>query len=339
MQRPTGIIHRRWINVRKLGQKSSSEVSCGGGVTLWAPQDLRTFDEKRRGFEERLSRGELVWDEILIYPYCENEETRIRIDDEGNVIRIVEGPIETEERIVTVKRGQEPTAYVIHVGRRYRNIAKGEEGDIGPNKPLILEPGDTVIVETLEYIALSHNIAGIISPAVSPLESGLEQETCYVDPGYCGWLSEVISNRTNRQIILKFGTPFCKLTLIRIDVDPYQIKEHANEDRYKGPRFGRGLRPPQPPPGMSLGSVSPVLPYKLHERLTKLEGPWMAIYLTVVGILIAVFASFALNIITTVRISFPSLQILIPLLIVAITVAILLMTIITAFIVLRSLRK
>jgi len=333
---PTGFVHRGWLNVRKL-RKDEPEggAPAGAGITLWAPQDIKAFERARRDFERRLNQGELTWDEVIIYPYCEGKEMKVRLDIEGNVAEILEGDGSGRgQNMVIVRRGQESTAYVIHVGRRYRNIAKDEEGEISPSKPLVLEPGDTVIIETLEYIALSHNIAGIISPAVSPLESGLEQETCYVDPGYCGWLSEVVSNRTNRRITLRFGTPFCKLLLIRIDVDRQRVDRE--EDRYKGPRFGRGLRPPQPPPGMLLGSVSPVLPYKLHERLTKLEGPWSAIYLTVIGILIAVFAGFALNVIAQGGLlALAPIQMLAVVVTVIISIAILLIAVAAIIIVIR----
>lgn len=304
-----GIIHRRQLHIVRLRTIKDVQNSLPGilrgcpndKVCLLAPQNHEAFEEARRILEERINSGQKIWNVIMIYPYCEEERTRLElsINRECEVSHVQAGIQSSGGRpghsSITVEKGQETASYVLHVGDVYYDISRDKKGYIKPGKSLTLNPGDTALISTMEYVFFSHNIVGIVSPAVRSLESGLEQETCFIDPGYYGWLTEVISNRSNRTITIEYGAPLCKLWIIKLDVAPEGVK--PEEDRYKGPRLGKKVEIPTPPSGIEKGDESPVLPYKLHERIKRLEDPWSAITLTVMGILLGIFATFALSLI------------------------------------------
>jgi deoxycytidine triphosphate deaminase len=171
------------------------------------------------GFISKIERNELV-DKILISPFNK--------DQAG------------------------PAGYDLHVGREYKSLTTGEQGDITEDKPLIIEPGETVAVVSKEYIGLPQNIIGIITSKMSLLVRGIPHMSTRADPGFYGRIVQIFTNVSTERIELKYEEPFCHIIFLRTD-------KYLPELRYKGDyinqqglekieaRFKKRLNPRQPP--------------------------------------------------------------------------------------------
>jgi deoxycytidine triphosphate deaminase len=151
-------------------------------------------------FKEQISKEEKILDKILISPF--------------------------------IPEGLEPASYDIHLGKVCFSHATGKVREIGPGDTLVIKPGETVSIESLEYIGLPQDIMALINSRTDFVIRGLSQISTHVDPGFHGRLFQTIANLSNRDIKLKFGDPIAHLTFFKVSGAKPNI-------RYKGRRLGQ----------------------------------------------------------------------------------------------------
>ena len=75
----------------------------------------------------------------------------------------------------------------------------------GENDGIILEPGDFVLVKTIEKVNLPDNIAAIFRPRSTLQRSGIGLFTATASPGYCGELTFGMANLGKNNFKLEMG--------------------------------------------------------------------------------------------------------------------------------------
>lgn len=90
-------------------------------------------------------------------------------------------------------------------------------------RPLVLEPGDFVLGETLEEIALSPKIGAFVDGAstIARLGISIHQAAMMLDPGH-GWpnfrrVTLEIKNDGTNSIVLTPGMKFCKAAFFKLE--------------------------------------------------------------------------------------------------------------------------
>ena len=79
-------------------------------------------------------------------------------------------------------------SYDLRVGQIYRDHRNREGQQLGPHDPIILLPGNAVIIETEELVKFPKTRFGQILPKVSLLQRGIANTPSKIDPGYEGHL-------------------------------------------------------------------------------------------------------------------------------------------------------
>jgi len=109
--------------------------------------------------------------------------------------------------------------------------------DILDDKPFILQPGEFVLVSTLERIGLPHDLAAQVKGKSSLARAGLQVASTagYVDPGWNGRLTLELTNASRHPVALHCGMRICQILFIKLTtpVDrPYGSPELGS--RYQG---------------------------------------------------------------------------------------------------------
>ena|SRR5258708_7782339 len=131
-------------------------------------------------------------------------------------------------------------SYDLRVGQIYRDHRNREGQQIGPNDPIMLLPGNAVIIETEELVKFPKSRFGQILPKVSLLQTGIANTPSKVDPGYEGHLLITAFNHGKRPASLQRYQPFCSLHIFDVigALRPYD-KEGK---RIEGVRRGTGWK-------------------------------------------------------------------------------------------------
>lgn len=104
-----------------------------------------------------------------------------------------------------------PVGYDLTIGDAYLSLLKKTKYKLGPNEQLVIQPGETVLVITQEYIGLPKNktIGGIIQSKVSIVSLGLSHVSTTLDNDWEGHLLIAITNHQPYPVTLRKGQPFC----------------------------------------------------------------------------------------------------------------------------------
>ncbi|WP_080875275.1 dCTP deaminase [Oceanobacillus timonensis] len=93
----------------------------------------------------------------------------------------------------------------------------------------ILEPNESVLVQSIEYFKIPNNMAGIIFERYSIKLKGLVvSPASYMNPGYEGRLSFLLTNNSNGTIQLVSGVKFCQLSIASLSSEsefPYRKQD------------------------------------------------------------------------------------------------------------------
>jgi len=81
---------------------------------------------------------------------------------------------------------------------------------------VMLEPGDTAIVLTREFIVVPADIGGLVLSKATFVWDGFGQGTTKVDPTWYGCLHVTLINHTRSQLELKYRKPFCSMLFFRL---------------------------------------------------------------------------------------------------------------------------
>jgi deoxycytidine triphosphate deaminase len=118
--------------------------------------------------------------------------------------------------------------YDLRVGTRYASALKGRF-QVNENAPVTIEPGDTVLITTLEEIKMPINkkLSAFILSKVSQVSKGLSHISTTVDPDWEGKLLIAVTNHSRKKVELKLGESFC--TMVFLQNQSAATKESAYE--------------------------------------------------------------------------------------------------------------
>lgn len=111
-----------------------------------------------------------------------------------------------------------PVGYDLRIGIKGFSWNNKREIDIGNDKRIEIEPNDTVVIETLESVSLSKEIAGTIHSMVSQtVPQGLSHISTTVDPGWTGKLLISVHNYRDCSIEIRFQDSFCTICFHKVE--------------------------------------------------------------------------------------------------------------------------
>ena len=111
-----------------------------------------------------------------------------------------------------------PVGYDLRIGIKGFSWNNKRVIDIEQEKRIEIEPKDTVVIETLESVSLSKEIAGTIHSMVSQTVSqGLSHISTTIDPGWTGKLLISIHNYRDCSIELEFRDSFCTVCFHKVE--------------------------------------------------------------------------------------------------------------------------
>jgi deoxycytidine triphosphate deaminase len=145
--------------------------------------------------------------------------------------------IEREEEIpkkILIKpflvEGLQPASYDIHLGDEYISHLTGKIGKLDSTKKLVIKPGETVTITSLEFIGLPQDITALITSRTDLVLKGLSQMSTHIDPGFYGKIFQTFTNLSNRNVELEYKAPIAHLTFFKVEgAEPQR--------RYKGKRL------------------------------------------------------------------------------------------------------
>ena len=104
---------------------------------------------------------------------------------------------------------------------------------------LILEPGQSALASTLEYIRLPHNVCASILDKSTYARWFLTAFNTHIDPGFCGYVTVELVNLGNESINLQSGDPLCQLKFEWLDYPTELPYVGKYQDQERGPQPAR----------------------------------------------------------------------------------------------------
>jgi len=185
-------------------------------------------DEKINGHGGMLSIVDL---RAQIVP-AENVEKYLSLFEERDWKGIIEKFGENYERKFVIKDYNElnltPFSYDLSIGHQLFSIQRPDPRvmPITKEHPYRMEPGETVLVITREYIALPPCYSATVWPRFKMVRSGIFQSMVKIDPTWYGKLAVAMSNLSPATLTIKRDEPFGTLVL-------YELSKPADVDLWK----------------------------------------------------------------------------------------------------------
>jgi|SRR5947209_12644381 len=123
-----------------------------------------------------------------------------------------------------------PVGYDLHVGQRYVSGVHGGPSNINPGDSITIDPGETVLIETLEAVDLPQNrtMSALIESKVTVVSRGFSHISTTIDPDWQGKLLIAITNLAREPLSFRYGAPFCTIVF-------FQNKSPATRPSGKAP--------------------------------------------------------------------------------------------------------
>jgi len=106
---------------------------------------------------------------------------------------------------------------------------------------IVLMPGETAKVWTLEWIDIPDNVLGRVTTVGQIFASGIAAASTFADPGFRGHLYLTLSNVSNRTLEMPVGCPLARIEFYKLGRSV--LKSHGGQDKVRK-SFVRPSRPP-----------------------------------------------------------------------------------------------
>ena len=143
--------------------------------------------------------------------------------------------VEADEKLLN------PNGIELRLGKHVRFHSTGEEKELGLGMFLQVNPGETVIISSIETIdftaetvhAILPNtmIMGLITPTTTMMREGISQVATKIDAGFKGILNWGLRNGSIQKLTLQYGEPIFKLTLFALDRDESPDIAYGERDK------------------------------------------------------------------------------------------------------------
>ena len=107
-------------------------------------------------------------------------------------------------------------SYGLRVGDSYQDHRANKKQILSEGGDIVLQPGDAVIIKSMEAVRFPKKRFGHIVPKVSLLQEGISNTSSKIDPGYNGHLLITVFNLGKRTVTLRRGEEFCTLYVLDI---------------------------------------------------------------------------------------------------------------------------
>jgi deoxycytidine triphosphate deaminase len=142
-----------------------------------------------------------------------------------------------------------PNGIELRLGKKVRFCFTEEEKELSSGSFLRVNPGETIVISSLEKIdftaatvqAIYPNsmLMGLITPTTTMMREGISQVSTKIDAGFRGILNWALRNGSTKDLIIQYGEPIFKLTIFLLDTDevpmlPYGERENDSYQDAKG---------------------------------------------------------------------------------------------------------
>ena len=110
-----------------------------------------------------------------------------------------------------------PTGYDLSVGAWAYSLRDADFIDLSEQEQLTFEPGETILVLTHEFVALSPRFAGLTISKARIMNEGLALSSAKLDPTWYGCLPIPITNNSRKKFRLRVQQPFCTVLFFELD--------------------------------------------------------------------------------------------------------------------------
>jgi deoxycytidine triphosphate deaminase len=122
-----------------------------------------------------------------------------------------------------------PNGIELRLGKSVRFHSTGEEKELSPGTFLQVNPGETVVITSLEKLDFTEEtvhsampdemLMGFITPTTTMMREGISQVATKIDAGFKGQLNWGLRNGSIQPLIIQYGEPIFKLTIFALDKD------------------------------------------------------------------------------------------------------------------------
>jgi deoxycytidine triphosphate deaminase len=120
-----------------------------------------------------------------------------------------------------------PNGIELRLGKHVLFHSTGEEKKLQDGDFLKVSPGENVVISSIESIDFSEEkvqkifphsmLMGIITPTTTMMREGISQAATKIDAGFRGTLNWGLRNSSMKDVILKYGEPIFKITVILLE--------------------------------------------------------------------------------------------------------------------------
>lgn len=194
-----------------------------------------------------------------------------------------------------------PNGIELRLGEDVHFYSTGEKRKLSPGLFLKVNPGETVIISSLEKLDFGADtvktiypeqmLTAFITPTTTMMREGISQVSTKVDAGFRGNLNWAFRNSSAKEFIIQYGEPLFKVTFFLLDKGespdvPYGEGETHRYQDTEGVRLSARQIPVHIPKNTIIGSSFDKLDPKQQLReaghpfdhigteLTQLQGKW-----------------------------------------------------------------